>query len=1410
PPAKSKIDAATKLAPEKPEFHDRMAGDALDGFEGGQVELLHFAGGVVRSGTDVLKFARGLNPTDPYNITHPAAYLDNVSNTAAGILSLASHPERLPGALLGTGWGSDPSEAGGRLFGNIIMAIGTGGAGTAAKATEGAVLNATKKVAQEGAETGVKQAGKSAARREAERGPHEGTRPDGTKTTKGTDPVDLASGRMFLPQVDVVLPGTLPLTFARKAQSGYRAGRWLGPSWSSTLDQRLEIDAEGVVFVGEDGMVLTYPHPAPGVPTLPVEGPRWPLEIPGDGGYAIRDPDVGRVWHFGSCGGGAAEGSYDSRAYGNGAVPGPYGDNGTVSRPHAENGIAPLEQISDRDGHWIAFERDADGVPTAIVHDSGYRVRVTTEVLDRAAVGATDSVTGGGLRVTALHLAGGGPEGADVELVRYGYTGGDLTEVVNSSGLPLRFEYDERGRITAWTDRNESRYEYTYDAWDRCVFESGAEGHMRATLEYGPRDPDTGLSVTTLTNSLGHTSRYVINRALQVVTEIDPTGAAVHSRWDRYDRLCARTDALGRTTEYRRDEAGRLIALVRPDGRAATASYDELGKPVTITEPDGATWHQTFDGAGRRTSVTDPAGATTRYTYDELGHPASVTDASGATTRIRCDAAGLPVEITDPLGGTTSYRRDAFGRITAVIDPVGATTRLAWSVEGKLVRRVEADGSEQSWTYDGEGNCTAHTDALGGVTRSEYTHFDQLSARTGPDGVRHEFRHNTQLQLQEVINPQGLAWSYAYDPAGRLLSETDFDGRTLTYTHDAAGRLTSRTDALGQTIGYEHDVLDRLVAKDVAGEVTRYRHDAAGRLVEADGPDATLVFGRDRLGRVKSQTCDGRTLTFAYDELGRRTRRVTPSGAVSTWSYDAAGRRTSVSASGHVFALEHDAAGREVARHFGESLSLTMTQAWDPAGRLTTQTLRPTDGSAAPLQSRAYTYRRDGNLTGVDDLLSGPRTYGLDVTGRVTSVDAADWTERYAYDATGNQSEAHWPADHPGAEARGARAYTGTRVTRAGGVRYEYDALGRVVLRQKTRLSRKPDTWRYEWDPEDRLTSVTTPDGTRWRYRYDPLGRRTTKQRLTDTGEVAEQTDFTWDGPTLTEQTTTTAAHPNAVTLTWDHNGLQPIAQTERITAAEAPQREIDQRFFAIITDLIGTPSELIAESGEISWRKRSTLWGSTTWPVTSTAYTPLRFPGQYFDPETGLHYNYHRHYDPETARYTTPDPLGLAPAPNPVAYVHNPHTWADPLGLSPCPTDDLERRTEPAHGTGAGNEHATSVTKLGRSDNSTVITGHGYYVRGTGDFQVPGGTWIKFYTEDGLRLKDSIGLKVETGGKVQPVETFGPGSSVPNYTVGPPADLNISSRSISVSQPTLLSDIIQPNMGATHATICREHISPR
>ncbi|MEU2150772.1 type IV secretion protein Rhs, partial [Streptomyces globisporus] len=427
-----------------------------------------------------------------------------------------------------------------------------------------------------------------------------------------------------------------------------------------------------------------------------------------------------------------------------------------------------------------------------------------------------------------------------------------------------------------------------------------------------------------------------------------------------------------------------------------------------------------------------------------------------------------------------------------ITDPQGRTTELEWTVEGKLARRTDPDGSQQSWTYDGEGNCLVHTDVAGGETRFEYTHFDLVSVRTTPGGARQEFTHDTELRLTRVTNPQGLTWDYTYDAAGRTSAETDYDGRTLRYSHDSCGQLISRTNGLGQTVRYERDLAGRATAKDADGSVTRFAYDIHGRLASAAGPDSELSYVRDSSGRVLREVCDGRELVNTYDETGRRTRRVTPSGAVSSWSFPA-GRTAELTASGHRLGFHFDETGRETARRIGDALTVDL--AYDPAGRLIDQLVRTTGDRV--LQRRTYTYRPDGHLASAEELTGGRKRLEVSGDGRVTGVTAENWSERYAYDEAGNQTSASWPG---AGDASGPREYAGTRITRAGRVRYEHDAQGRVILRQKTRLSRKPETWHYGWDAEDRLVLVTTPDGTRWRYLYDALGRRSAKQRLAEDG----------------------------------------------------------------------------------------------------------------------------------------------------------------------------------------------------------------------------------------------------------------------------------------------------------------------
>ncbi|MEV7909190.1 putative T7SS-secreted protein [Streptomyces griseus] len=1194
--AKSAVTAAMAHAPKEPTGTNLLKNELYDHGMAQGVELAHLGGGILKGTGGLVSFLRQTNPIDPYNLTHPAEMYKGVNMTLSGLTRTVANPDRaLEGAW--DAFKGDPTEFVGRM---LPEALGTKGAGT--------LKGGLRAGLRRGMEPEKPPKPPGPAREGHEKAPDSNGKQCKTVKCAG-DPIDVATGRMLMPQTDIALPGALPLVFSRVFDSSYRSGRWFGAGWSSTVDQRLEIDAQGVVFTCDQGSLLAYPHPAPGVPVMPTHGRQWPLDRVADG-YTITDPQTGQVLHF-------ADQNPD---------------------------LALLAQIDDRNGRWIAFEYDERGAPTSIVHHGGYHLKLTTS----------------GERVTALHLADAGPNGTDQEILGYGYADGHLATVTNSSGKPLRFDCDALGRITAWTDTNGSRYEYVYDDLDRCVYQSGTDGHLEARFTWDDTDPETGLRMTSMTDGLGHTKRYVINERTQVVAEIDALGAVNRFEYDSRHRLLSVTDPLGRVSRSTYDRQGRLVSVVRPDGLETTADYNDLGLPIRITNPDRTVVRQEYDDRGNRITVTDPSGAVTRTTYNAEGYPTSVTDSLGNTTHTLSDSAGLPSKVTNPLGATTRVERDAFGRPVALTDPLGALTRLEWTPEGKLARRTDADGSTQSWTYDGEGNCLTHTDAMGSVSHFEYTHFDLMSARTGPDGVRYEFTHDHELRLTQVLNPQKLTWDYSYDPVGRLISESDFDNRTLSYARDSAGRLTTRTDALGQTTRYEHDELDRIVRKDAAGAVTTFTYDLTGQLAEAVNTDATVTWLRDQYGRLRSETVNGRTMSYTYDELGRRTSRTTPGGVVSTWTYDPAGRRASLTTSGRTLTFEHDAAGQEVARHLAHHV--TIASQFDTMGRLTTQEVKSADRIS---RRRDYHYRADGHLTGLADKLSGTRTFDLDTSGRVIAVHSSNWTENYAYDAAGNQAEASWPAAHPGQEAVGTRSYTGTTITLAGNVRYDHDALGRITLRQRAHPSRTPDTWRYEWDTEDRMRSAWTPDGSVWRYRYDALGRRISKQRqATDGGPVEEEVSFTWDGGTLCEQLIDAQTSPHRIRLTWNHCGLRPITQAEQIIS-QTSQEAIDERFLSIITDSSGAALDLFDESGESSWKTRNTLWGVTAWSKDSKAYTPLRFPGQQFDPETGLNYNLHRYYEPETSRYLTPDPLGLDPSPNPTTYVSNPYREIDPFGLS-------------------------------------------------------------------------------------------------------------------------------------------------
>ncbi|KAB0479681.1 RHS repeat-associated core domain-containing protein, partial [Pseudomonas reinekei] len=226
----------------------------------------------------------------------------------------------------------------------------------------------------------------------------------------------------------------------------------------------------------------------------------------------------------------------------------------------------------------------------------------------------------------------------------------------------------------------------------------------------------------------------------------------------------------------------------------------------------------------------------------------------------------------------------------------------------------------------------------------------------------------------------------------------------------------------------------------------------------------------------------------------------------------------------------------------------------------------------------------------------------------------------------------------------------GNRLLRHADRHYDYDAYGNLI-----RERRGENVTEYRYDSQHRLTGFTAADGRETSYRYDAFGRRIAK---TVDGQT---TQFFWQGDHLIAESS--PGHYRS--YLYEPGSFRPLALLD----GKGPKHACP---FYYHLDHLGTPQELTDYSGEIVWSARYTGYGKVS-QIThgggEQLEQPLRFQGQYFDAESGLHYNRHRYYHPDTGRYLTPDPVKLAGGLNAYRYTPNPTGWVDPLGLSgKCP----------------------------------------------------------------------------------------------------------------------------------------------
>lgn len=293
---------------------------------------------------------------------------------------------------------------------------------------------------------------------------------------------------------------------------------------------------------------------------------------------------------------------------------------------------------------------------------------------------------------------------------------------------------------------------------------------------------------------------------------------------------------------------------------------------------------------------------------------------------------------------------------------------------------------------------------------------------------------------------------------------------------------------------------------------------------------------------------------------------------------------------------------------------------------------------------------------------SGSTYYQYDCAGQILSAQQ-HFTVRQYCDLAGNLMEERDP------EIRH------NQLMQYRGWHYQYDAFGRMSRRTDEQAQQQE----YRYNSDNRMVEVRFADRTysRWQrveYDYDLLGRRTGKRlyRWHDEGEAEpapERLRFIWDGMRLRGE----ASPGKATEVLYVYNGdsYEPLARVDRFTRQMIePQdtRPPKTTVYYYHTALNGLPEAMTSESGQLVYEARHILWGQETEAVSAhtvlTVGQNLRFAGQYFDAETGLHYNTFRFYAPECGRFTQPDPIGLAGGLNLYQYAPNPIKWIDPLGL--------------------------------------------------------------------------------------------------------------------------------------------------
>ena len=1037
------------------------------------------------------------------------------------------------------------------------------------------------------------------------------------KEESAADPVSMITGEEMLEFVDFTLPGPMPFAWKRTYRSSSNREIGLGVSWSHSGSESLEEEEHQITYIDDEGRRIPFAVPRNHQRSKYIPE-QLNLDRQSDTTFILKkegewDKVFTRV--------NAQSKHYRLMQYRHASYVPPKKVMGVVS---PESGFCINFQYNDQGrlrrikGNWgkhLLLERDAAGhVKKIALHNAA---------LDKQKTLALYTYDDEGDLIAQRNAKGVGE--------KYQYENHLLKQRTLTTGFNIFFEWDG-------TDHN-ARVKHTWG--DRGIYEY-----------YFDWFPEESRSKTM--DSRGFTTEYQYNEFGQIVEQKDNEGG-IHQYRYSHGRKDAYIDPEGHVTEYFYDRENHPVGMRDALGHDVSIGYFQ-GRPTSFKDKDKSRWQREYNRKGQLVALKDPYDLTTEYRYNEQGLLSVKTDPMGRKTFYHWDDAGQLTKLIDPSKHARVFRYDAWGQVTEselLINGKDSAGVVKYSYnETGMIERVEtAHGEITSYKYNDNDQLIRYSDPQGRTTEFVYDGLSQVVERIDPEGQKLKYEYDTERNLTALINENGERYEFTYDGNERLIKEVGFDGRTQHYKYNAAGHLVKHLDADEVLTEFERDALGQMITKtsshfkvkSVAPERTRYRYDEKGRLVETYNQKQYLAFEYNFYGNiVKERQCDinekqklvaSTMADIHFQQIwpGMRSGIQLPDGQNIAYGYNRLNQFTDIQLNGNTIThIERDDFGRELSRQQG---ALTTHNEYDPMGRLQKQvSVNQANKSLGPVQ-REYGYDKFGNLSQLKDGSHETR-FIYDLVNRLEKVEGMSSDGRYEETFDFDPASTILAVN---GEPIGKS--DGNRLLMQGDRKFTYDARGNLIKENRGKEGKLETQFAYSL--QNQLVAVKK-DGQVTEYEYDPLGRRTRKKDEFGT------TRYTWAGDQLTQEERKNIKK----TYIYEPESFRPVAMVE------------NEKVYHYHLDHLGTPKELSDDDGKVVWKARYKTYGNVAVKEVEEVENNLRFQGQYFDEETGLHYNRHRYYNPNTGMFISQDPIGLLGGLNNYLYVPNPTQWVDPLGL--------------------------------------------------------------------------------------------------------------------------------------------------